>query len=124
MYWLDTASPSFANAYQSAKRAGFSDYSSRVITSNSHNLEWIKEAKAYLDIYTPTHIVSGMQSIATNSKADRDKLRALELLAKIQGMFIERSQSEVSVTFNNSVPRPVIEVQEKPPQEAPKHIEQ
>lgn len=108
--WLDPNSETFGNAYQSAIEAGFSDYSSRVITSNSHNLLWVQEAKKYLEQFTPTHIIAGMQQIAQNGKQESNRLRSLELLAKLQGLFIERSMSQIDVKFTNDVPRPVINV--------------
>jgi aspartyl/asparaginyl beta-hydroxylase (cupin superfamily) len=66
--------------------------------------------KLYAHQLEPEHIYLGMQKLALEAKQDRDKLRALELMAKIRGMFVERSQSEVNVTFNNAVPRPIITV--------------
>lgn len=108
--WLDTESDTFGNAYQSAIKAGFSEKSARVITGNSRNLDWVQDAKQLYASLEPEHIYLAMQQIATNTRADRDKLRALELMAKIRGMFIERTQSDVNVKFTNSVPRPVIEL--------------
>jgi hypothetical protein len=34
----------------------------------------------------------------------------LELLAKMHGLFIERTQSDITVNFTNSVPRPVVDI--------------
>lgn len=107
-YWLQTDSDSFGNAYQSALRAGYPKTTARVITAS--NPEWIRVAKAQLiRELQPDHIYGGLQQIALTG-SDANKLRALELMAKIKGMFIDRTQSEVNVTFTNKVPRPVIEV--------------
>jgi hypothetical protein len=109
-YWLLPESETFSNAYQSAKKAGYADNYARVITGNVQNIEWVQEAKALIvKNLSPEHIVLGLQHKAINAKQDRDQIRAYELLAKIRGMFIERSQSEVNVTFSNSVPRPVVD---------------
>lgn len=108
--WVDASSETFGNAYQSAIKAGFSPVTARRITANAKNLEWVKEAKDYMDNYSPLHIISGFQHIAKNGKADRDRIQALDRLAKIKGMYIERSQSEVNVTFTNSVPRPTLDL--------------
>ena len=106
-HYFEPSSDSFGNAYQSALAAGYSEKSARIITGNARNLQWVKEAmKVYSTQLEPEHIYLGLQSISLNSRADRDKLRALELMAKIRGMFIERHQSEVHVKFTNSVPRP------------------
>ena len=111
--WLDpNNTDTFGNAYQSALSAGYSESMARVITGNAKGLEWVNQAKTLYASLEPEHIYLAMQNEALNAKASRDKLRALELMAKIRGMFIERSQSEVSVKFVNSVPRPVIEVRE------------
>lgn len=109
-YWIDPSSDTFGNTYQSALRAGFSAQTSRVLTANSKNLEWIQEAKEYMDNYSPMHIIGGFQYIAKTATADRDKIQALDRLAKIQGLYIERSQTEVSVTFHNTVPRPTLHI--------------
>ena len=108
--WLDPNSDTFANTYQSALVAGYSEKTARVLTANSRNTPWITEVKQLLLQYEPQHIYAGIQNIANSGKQDRDKLRALELLAKIQGMFIERTQSDITVNFTNSVPRPVIDI--------------
>lgn len=108
--WLNPSNKdTFANAYESAKQAGFSETYARVITGNANNVEWVQQAKELLvGALQPEHIYQSMQNIALNAKQDRDKLRALELMAKIRGMFIDRSVSEVNVKFTNNVPRPVI----------------
>lgn len=116
-YWMNPESPSYGNAYQSAIRAGYSDNAARVITGNAKGLQWVQDAKKLMvaDLQ-PEHIYLGIQHVAEQAGQDRDKLRAYELLAKIRGMFIERSQSEVNVRFTNSVPRPVIQVDPPEPQ--------
>lgn len=109
--WLNPKSKTFANTYQSAIVAGYSDSTARVMTANSRNTPWIQQIKQLLTHMQPQHIYAAMQQIALEGKSDRDKLRALELMGKHQGMFIDRSQSEVNVTFTNSVPRPVIDIE-------------
>ena len=87
--YFEPSSDTFGNAYQSALAAGYSEKSARVITGNARNLQWVKDAMTvYSTQLTPEHIYLGLQNISLNSRADRDKLRALELMAKIQGMFI------------------------------------
>lgn len=107
--WIDFNSPTFGNTYQSAILAGFAPKAAKQITSNYRDLEWVKEAKGYMDNYSPMHIISAFQHEALHAKQSRDRQSALDRLAKIKGMYIERSQSEVSVTFTNSVPRPHID---------------
>lgn len=109
--WLNPKSSTFGNTYQSAIAAGFTDSTARVLTANSRNTPWIQEIKQLLTHMQPEHIYLAMQQIALDGKSDRDKLRALELMGKHTGMFIERTQSDIHVTFSNSVPRPITEVE-------------
>lgn len=113
--WLSPTSPTFGNSYQSAVAAGFSKSYSRVLGTDSLGLEWVQEAKKQLATFQPEHIYRGFQDIAQNGKQDRDKLKALELMGKARGMFIDRVQTDTRVTFVNDVPRPkteeVIEVE-------------
>lgn len=104
--YLNPISKTFGNAYQSAVEAGFSKNYARVITANSRHMPWITELKQLLTQYEPEHIYRAMQHIAITGKSDRDKLRALELMGKHTGMFIERSINQVNVSFVNNVPRP------------------
>lgn len=105
--WLDpTNKDTFANAYQSAITAGFSPSYARILTGNALNLEWVAEAKKQLAVFEPVHIYQAFQDIASSSKADRDRLKALELMGKARGMFVDRVESDVRVTFVNDVPRP------------------
>ena len=105
--WLVPTSPTFANAYAAAIEAGFSKSYARIITGNALGLEWVQEAKKNLVGYEPEHIYRAFQGVASDPKAQhRDKLKALELMGKARGMFIDRVQSDVQVRFVNDVPRP------------------
>lgn len=108
--WLNPKSKSFGNTYQSAIEAGFSDSTARVLTANSRQTPWIQDLKLLLTRMEPEHIYLAMQQIALDGKADRDKLKALELMGKHSGMFVERSEARVEVRFTNSVPRPIIDL--------------
>jgi hypothetical protein len=105
MNYYDPNSETFGNSYESAKKAGFGKVYSVQLASPAKKLQWVAEAKKRLTMYTPDHIYQGLQEVAQTG-ANRDKLKALELMGKAQGMFIDRSQSEVQVTFKNEVPRP------------------
>jgi len=110
-YWLDpTNNETFGNAYKAATAAGFSKSYARIITTNTLGLEWVKEAKKRLAVYETEHIYRGFQDIAAHGAQDRDRLKALELMGKARGMFIDRVQQDVQVKFVNAVPRPEGEV--------------
>ena len=105
--WLgDPSLDTYGNAYQAAVEAGFSESSARVITGKTRNLDWIQDGKMLYASLEPEHIYMAMQTEALHAKATRDKLKALELMAKIRGMFVDRAEHKVAVTFTNAVPRP------------------
>ena len=114
--WLgDPTLDTYGNAYESAIQAGFSETSARVITGKSRNLEWIQDGIKLYASLEPEHIYLAMQQEALTARVSRDRLKALELMAKIRGMFIDRNETKVAVTFTNAVPRPtkpIIDVQE------------
>lgn len=101
----------FGNAYQSAIEAGYNEsYALRIATPNE-GTKWIREAYAKHTKLTGEHIVKGIEDIALDPEEyTRDRLKSYDMLAKIKGMYIERVQNEVTVTFTNSVPRPVIDI--------------
>jgi hypothetical protein len=104
--WLEPTSATFGNAYQSAIAAGFSkDYAIK-ITANSTDVEWIGDARRRLTTFQPEHTVRSIQNLAQNAQQERDRLRALDMLARLQGLYIERVHQQIDVSFTNSVPRP------------------
>lgn len=112
-YWLTPNEPTFGNAYQSALKAGFSNNYAKIITSDAQGLEWVKEGRKYLTNLEPHHTIKKLEHEALHANQSRDRLKALELIGKIQGLFVDRSISHVDVTFTNDMPRPVIEVTEQ-----------
>ena len=104
--WLDPKSETYGNAYQSALAVGYSESYARTITTDHRNTEWIQQAKDILKQFTPMHVIQGFQYEAINAKASKDRQNALDKIAKINGMYIERKESDIRVSFTNSVPRP------------------
>lgn len=100
--------PDFGNAYMCGLKAGFSKSYAMKLASPQNGLTWLRDGYARLSNFTPEHIVKGIEDIAVNSEYDRDRLKAFDSLAKIKGMYIDRIQQEVQVTFTNSVPRPAV----------------
>lgn len=98
--WLDPKSTTFANAYQSALAAGYSEPYAAQITAEDTGNKWIREYMR-MALLQPEHIIQKIQSIATgavDSKSPDDtRLRALELLAKLSGMLIERREVTAEV---------------------------
>lgn len=87
--YLDPKSPTFANPYASALEAGYSEYYARVIAAPSVNRLWIKEARNMMSMM-PEHIIQGIQKEAREASQPKDRLKAYELLAKFQGMMVDR----------------------------------
>ena len=94
--YFDPTSNTFGNVFQSAINAGYRESYARTLTRQSNKNMWISE---YLSNSTllPEHIISGITNVATTAIRDSDKLKALELLGKIQGMFIDKS---ITATVN------------------------
>lgn len=105
MNYYDPNSETFGNSYESARAAGFGKVYSIQLASPARNRLWVLEARKRMTHYSPDHIYQALQEVA-QSAAPRDKLKALELMGKAKGMFIDRTQSDIHVTFTNSVPRP------------------
>lgn len=90
-YYIDVKSKdTFGNVYQSALKAGYSDSYARKIASSSVANQWIAEyvKKRVLE---PEHIIQGITNLAITSIRDSDKLKAYELLAKLEGMLVDRT---------------------------------
>lgn len=108
--WLTPGSETFGNAYQSALKAGFTHEYAKVITSDAQGLEWVQAAKKRLITLEPSHTIKALEHMALHSSQDRDKIKALELVGKIQGLFVDRSIQHIDVQFTNEVPRPIIDL--------------
>lgn len=90
LLYLDPKSPSFANAYESAMEAGYSDDYARIIAMPSVNNLWIQQARNLIKM-GPEHLSQALSSEALSplNKAS-DRIRALELIGKMQGVFIDK----------------------------------
>lgn len=90
LLYLDPKSPTFANAYESAMEAGFSESYARVVAAPSVNRLWIQEARNIVKL-GPEHIAQKLTELALDGgNRAGDQIRALELLAKMQGLLIEK----------------------------------
>lgn len=97
----------FGNLVESAIQAGYSkSYANSIV----RNQDWIIELKEQMQRFDPEHIYRGFQELALNADKDADRIRALELMGKSQGMFVDRSINEHHVTFVNDIPRPDSEI--------------
>lgn len=95
--YLSISSPTFGNAYKSALQAGYSEGYARQITAPEIGNEWIRD-DTRLKKLEPRHIELMIEEIASNNtEKTTDRLKALELAAKLKGMLIERKQVQQEV---------------------------
>ena len=87
-YYYDPKSETFSNIYQSGIRAGYSEGYAKIMKSSSIGNLWIRQNNKYN--MGADHIIAGIQRIAVMGFQDKDKLRALELLAKLHGMIVDK----------------------------------
>ena len=90
-YYYNPNSETYSNAYRSGIKAGFSESYSRSLKSPSMNHKWTA-----IDNYTdrqsmqPEHIISSYEKIILQSPKEENQLKALEMLAKIKGMLVDK----------------------------------
>lgn len=85
-YYLDSKSESFANCYQSAIRAGFSDQTARNLTHNKP--KWYSEIIGQTAGAEPEHLMIKLTDIMNDpNESTQNKLKAMDLLMKAKGMY-------------------------------------
>lgn len=89
--YYDPDSPTFGNAFKSAIEAGYRESYARAMSAPSMNNLWLRENNR--TSLTTEHITTLVERIAIRGRREGDQLRALELLAKMNGMIIDRQQS-------------------------------
>lgn len=93
--YIDPNSPTFGNAYKSAIQAGYSEDYAKHISKPAISNKWLYEYNRKSNI-TLDHLKESIADIIrgnidSRSKTDT-KLKAIELLAKLDGHMIERKQ--------------------------------
>lgn len=94
--WLDyymnpRNKDTYANAYESAIKAGYSHDYARQIMSNSLALQWVQSAKTIMRSMNTEHLRSQLEEIATNGhEQTKDRIAAIKLLGVDQGMFVQK----------------------------------
>lgn len=85
-------SETFGNVYRSALAVGYSESYAKLLKAPAIGNKWvsIENYKGATEL-TPAHIVSGIERVALRGMTDKDRLKALELLAKLQGMLVDKS---------------------------------
>lgn len=91
-YYMDpNEKETYANSYQAAIKAGYSEKYSREIMSRSLALQWVQSAKNIMRTMNVEHIRSVLEDIAL-SKYEKasDRIAAAKLLGTDQGMFVQK----------------------------------
>lgn len=82
----------YANPYQSAIKAGYSETYARNIMSPSVALQWVQSAKNIMRTMNPEHIRNVLEEILLSSyEKAADRIAAAKLLGTDQGMFVQKS---------------------------------
>mgnify|MGYP000362619427 CR=1 FL=1 len=81
----------YANSYQSAIKAGYSETYARNIMNPSLAVQWVQSARNIMRTMNPEHIRSTLEDILT-SKMEKasDRIAAAKLLGTDQGMFVQK----------------------------------
>lgn len=81
----------YANAYESAIKAGYSHHYARQIMSNSLALQWVQSAKSIMRSMNTEHLRSQLEEIASDRhEQTKDRIAAIKLLGVDQGMFVQK----------------------------------
>lgn len=99
--YMDPDSLSYGNALQSALRAGYSENYGKQIASIS--LHWLTENNRKPTGPTADDIVDRLFAEAKVARASKDRIRALEILAKIQKLFTDGANIQINQAFGVSV---------------------
>lgn len=111
--YYDSASPSFGNCYQSALKAGYKRNTAKSMTVKRPR--WLDQEKPGNNtLLQPDELLQKLATIIDDKAVNtRDRLRAIELLMKNNGMLLERKQVEAKLFHislgslePNNTPRP------------------
>lgn len=102
-FYLDPDSLSYGNAYQAAIRAGYSESYAKVFMARSNS--WFVRTMSENVRKGPSSddIVDRLFNEAKEARASKDRIRALEILAKIQKLFSDGTNIQVNNTFGLSI---------------------
>ena len=91
-YYMDPKEEeTYANPYQAAIKAGYSESYARQIMSPSLALQWVQSAKSIMRSMNTEHLRSQLESIAANThEQTKDRIAAIKLLGMDQGMFVQK----------------------------------
>ena len=80
----------YANAYQSAIKAGYSAYHAKVIATKNAP-EWTKAGKTIMRSMNVSHLRDALEEIVTSEYAsNKDQIAAVKLLGIDLGMFVQK----------------------------------
>lgn len=98
--YCDANSPTFGNCYQSAIAAGFSDMTARNLTHNKPS--WYSEKLGQIKVMEPEDLLLKLSDIINNrSETTPNKLRAIDMLLKVNNMYRPTVQTFNQINIQN-----------------------
>ena len=98
--YINPRSKTFANCYQSALAAGFSNQTAKNLTHNKPG--WYSEILGQIRTMEPEHILAKLQHIINNpNEPTQNVLKAIDMLMKHSGMYKPVQNSIVAISQLN-----------------------
>ena len=89
------AKSAYMKIYPSCKPASAKSNSSRLLKKVQERVLFLKEQNAERSLFSRIDILQNLQEIVHSAKYDADKIRALELMAKMQGFMENRMDIDI-----------------------------
>lgn len=98
--YFNVNSKTFGNCYKSAIKAGYSDLTARNLTHNKPT--WLSEKIGELKVMEPELLVLKLSQIINNStETTANKLKAIDMLMKHNGMYGSTYQNNVQINIQD-----------------------
>lgn len=98
--YCDASSATFGNCYQSALAAGYSDLTARNMTHNKPG--WYSELLGQIKVMEPADLLAKLSGIiADTSEPTAIKLKAIDMLLKVNGMYRPDIHSITQINIQN-----------------------
>ena len=89
------AKSAYMKIYPSCKPASAKSNSSRLLKKVQERVLFLKQQNAERSLFSRIDILQNLQEIVHSAKYDADKIRALELMAKMQGFMENRMDIDI-----------------------------
>ena len=104
--YCDASGPTFGNSYKSALAAGYSDLTARNMTHNKP--AWYSEKLGQIKVMEPMDLLAKLSAIiADSSEPTVIKLKAIDMLLKVNGMYRPDVHSITQINIQNVLDWPL-----------------